>query len=380
MTTDPTDELAPPWRAWHEQRPGTSLTHFDTAAAGRCSSSAQRAVAEHARREAEIGAYIAEAEAAAVLQSARSDLGGLLGVPPDGVAFVESATAAQGALLRSWPLREGDAVAIVGSEWGPNLAAFADRGLRLTELRSDANGGLDLAHLERVVASDPPAAVHLTQVCAHRALTQPISEAAALCRTAGVPLWVDAAQALGHVDTACGADAVYATSRKWMCGPRGVGVLGIAPQWWPSLQVSRYVLAPSDEPTVRGLDSHDAHIAGRVGLAAAVRQFLAVGAPSVWRRLEEVGRLTRAALAELPSWQVVDEAGAPSAITAVRPSAGQDLAATQARLLAEHSILTTVSTVARAPRELTTPLLRISPHVDCTTEQLSALRRALAAG
>ena len=28
-----------------------------------------------------------------------------------------------------------------------------------------------------------------------------------LCRAAGVPLWVDAAQALGHVDTACGADA-----------------------------------------------------------------------------------------------------------------------------------------------------------------------------
>jgi pyridoxal 5-phosphate dependent beta-lyase len=267
----------------------------------------------------------------------------------------------------------------VGSEWGPNLAAFAERGLRVTELRSDARGRLDLGHLEQVLASDPPAAVHLTQVCAHRALIQPIPEVAAVCHAAGVPLWVDAAQALGHVDTATGADAVYSTSRKWMCGPRGVGVLGIAPQWWPSLRVRPYVLAPSDQPTVHALDSHDAHIAGRVGIAAAARQYLAAGPPAVWRRLEEVGRMTRAALYGLPGWQVVDDADASSAITALRPSAGQDLVATRARLLSEHSILTTVTTVARAPRELTTPLLRISPHVDCTADQLAALHTALAA-
>jgi pyridoxal 5-phosphate dependent beta-lyase len=48
---------------------------------------------------------------------------------------------------------------------------------------------------------------------------------------AGVPLWVDAAQALGHVDTARGADAVYATSRKWLTGPRGVGLLAVTEPW-----------------------------------------------------------------------------------------------------------------------------------------------------
>ena len=77
----------------------------------------------------------------------------------------------------------------------------------------------------------PPAAVHLTQVTSHRALVQPAAAAAAICRAAGVPLWVDAAQALGHVDTAWGADAIYGTSRKWLTGPRGVGVLGVAAQW-----------------------------------------------------------------------------------------------------------------------------------------------------
>ena len=33
--------------------------------------------------------------------------------------------------------------------------------------------------------------------------------------------------ALGHVDTAGGADAVHATGRKWLTGPRGVGAVGV---------------------------------------------------------------------------------------------------------------------------------------------------------
>jgi len=41
--------------------------------------------------------------------------------------------------------------------------------------------------------------------------------------------------------------------------------------------------------------------------------------------------------------------------------------------------VTTAGQVTRAPRELTDPLLRISPHVDCTPEDLALLRRALLA-
>ena len=58
-----------------------------------------------------------------------------------------------------------------------------------------------------------------------------------------MPLWVDAAQALGHVDTACGADVLYATSRKWLTGPRGVGLLAVSDRWWDTLQVRTSPLA-----------------------------------------------------------------------------------------------------------------------------------------
>jgi len=372
------DDVPEVWRAWGRQRPQPRGRHLDCAAAGRCSWDAQHAVAEHLRREAELGAYVAQAEAAPVIEGARTTLAALLGVPADGLAFLESASAALAAVLRAWPLGERASVAVVPTEWAPNIEAFRERGLELVELRTEEHGRVDLSHLEQLLTTSPPSFVHLTQVTSHRALLQPVAEAADLCRAAGVALWVDAAQALGHVDTATGADVVYATSRKWMCGPRGVGLLGVAPRWWDLLYVRHHVLAPADEPVVRAMESDEANVAGRVGLATSVNQFAATGPAAVWARLDEVGRQTRHALADLPGWQVVDATDAGTAITALRPTAGQDAVAARARLLSEHGILTTVSTPARAPRDLAEPMLRISPHVDCAGSDLDALAGALA--
>ena len=330
-----------------------------------------------------LGGYVAQAEAAPVLEEGRAVLAGLLGVPAAGLAFVENAHAALDLLLRTWPLADGDVVAVVPSEWGPNLHAFARRGLRLAGIGVAADGVLDLADLHRVLDTRP-ALVHLTQMASHRPLVQPVVEAAALCRAAGVPLWVDAAQALGHVDTGCGADAIYATSRKWLAGPRGVGLLGVAGPWWDRLRIDAPELQlsaqPADASPVWLLQSAEAHIAGRVGLCHAVREFVEAGPERVWRRLAEVGRQTREALADLPGWSVVAEAGpagAGSATTALRATAGQDIAAARARLLDKHGIVTSVCGIPRAPREMTEALLRISPHVDCTRDDLDVLVKAL---
>jgi pyridoxal 5-phosphate dependent beta-lyase len=365
------------WAAWAQRRPAARGPFFDNAAAGRSSTAVLAATADHARLEATVGAYFAAEQAAPVLSEGRSALAGLLGVEPDGLAFTESAVAARRALLAAWPLAEGDTIAVVPSEWGPHLEAFRDQGLRTAELAAHGDGQVDLEHLERFLASSPPAAVHLTQVAAHRALVQPVAEAAKICQAAGVPLWVDAAQALGHVDTAVGADVIYSTSRKWLAGPRGVGLLGIARPWWDTLTTQVPAMAPPGTPPVQLLESQEAHVAGRAGLSVAVREYLDLGPAAVWARLGEVGRATRLALAGLSGWQVVDQPDAPGAITALRPVARQDLAGTRRRLMDDHGIATTVAGPARAPGDMTEPFLRISPQVDCSAADLAQLRTAL---
>jgi pyridoxal 5-phosphate dependent beta-lyase len=373
-----TDVTAFDPRAWAARRAPGPVLHLDSAAAGRPSLATLEATAAHARREAELGAYVAQERATDVLAGLRSDVAGLLGVAPGGVAFVESASAALAALLASWPLPADGRVGVVGPEWGPNLEAFERRRLRPVELATDEAGRIDVAALEQRLATDPPALVHLTHVASHRGLAQPVAAAAAACRSAGVPLWVDAAQAIGHVDIATGADAVYATSRKWLTGPRGVGVLAVAEQSWDRLDVPRSAMLSSDLPAPAYLESHEAHVAGRLGLAAAVREYLADGPDAVAARLDEVGRLTRERLAEVPGWTVVDQQAASGAITAIRPASGQDVLAVRARLLETHRIVTTACLPARAPREMREPYLRISPHVDCTPDALDRLADALA--
>jgi pyridoxal 5-phosphate dependent beta-lyase len=369
------------WGWWRDRRPSATRLHLDSAAAGRSSRAILASTAAHAEREAETGGYVAAAEAEPVLAAGRAALGDLLGVPAAGVAFTTSGESSLGTLLSIWPLPEGATIAVAPSEWGPNLDAFGARGLRLALIPAPGDGAVDLAALERMLAAEPPAVVHLVQVISHRGLVQPIAAAAELCRAAGVPLWVDAAQALGHVDTACGADAIYATSRKWLTGPRGVGLLGVTEPWWDGLTVRTPQLyrsaQPADASPLRLLSVTEANVAAWIGLCTAVGEYLETGPSLIWARLAEVGRQTREALDDLPGWSVADPADAPSAIVALRPANGQDATATRARLLDEHGIVTTACTVLRAPLDMTEPLLRISPHVDLTPDDLTRLRHAL---
>jgi pyridoxal 5-phosphate dependent beta-lyase len=48
-------------------------------------------------------------------------------------------------------------------------------------------------------------------------------------------------------------------------------------------------------------------------------------------------------------------------------------------LIAEHRIVTTACDARRAPRELIRPVLRLSPHVDVTADELNYTATALAA-
>lgn len=373
-------ELAEPWRGWREARPAPRVLHLDTAAAGRSSIATLRAAAAHAERESVVGAYVAQAEAAPVIEQGRADLARLLGFPAAGLAFTESASAARAALLAAWPVQPGDTVAVAPSEWGPNLSAFAGSGLRTTELAVHEDGTIDLVWLAGLLADQPPAFVHLTQVASHRGLVQPVAAAAELCTSAGVPLWVDGAQAVGHYE-ATAADAWYGTSRKWLTGPRGVGMLAVGERWWDRLRITDNPLARSEVPAgtspVRMLESAEANVAGRVGLCSAVRDYLDLGPARVRDRLADVGRLTRLALGDLPGWSVHGSPAAPTAITALLPDRGQDVATVRARLIAEHGIVTTYASPLRAPGEMTRAALRISPHVDCTAADLATLRAAI---
>lgn len=366
--------------AWRAARLPTGGLHLDSAACGQTSLAVHHAMASHVRHEAELGGYVAEVAAEPALSAARAAVGVLLGYAADEVVFAESGSTALAALLRSWPLGPGARVGMLDSEWGPNLAAVIDVGWSVVRLPGDADGHLDLAAFSSLLGAERLDLVLLTQVAGHRGLVQPAAAAVELAHAAGVPIIIDACQALGHVEAVTAADATYATSRKWIAGPRGVGVLAVRTAAAETLipQAPQLIPAswPMAGPWLRRWESPEANVAGRVGLAVALSEHLAHGSAYVAASLAGVGRRTRLALEGVGGWQVVEQVDEPCSTTTLRPPTGVDVAAVRAGLVTA-GIVTTVSGVARAPRAMSAPTLRVSPHVDVTDAELAAFARAL---
>src|SRR5262249_20626955 len=163
-----------------------------------------------------------------VLDAGRAAFAALSGMPDAEVVFTTGSLHALDLLLGSWPV-DRRTLACLPGEYGPNLAVMAAHGFDRRPLPTLEDGRVALDDAAFALAADPPDLVHLTAVASHSGVVQPLSMMAQLCAELGLPLVVDAAQALGQVDCAVGADVTYASSRKWIAGPRGVGVLAVRP-------------------------------------------------------------------------------------------------------------------------------------------------------
>src|SRR5262245_35930866 len=214
--------------SWRSARPKAAGLHLDSAACSRQSFAVIDATSQHARHEAEVGGYVAAEAAVPVLDAGRAAIGLLTGLDRDDVVFTTGSNNALDLLLSSWPGER--TIACLPGEYGPNLAIMAANGFGVSALPVDGEGRLVVDAAARTLAANPPALVHLTALASHRGVAQPLGALANVCRDMGLPLVVDAAQALGHLDCAVGAAAMYTSSRKWMAGPRGVGALAIRPE------------------------------------------------------------------------------------------------------------------------------------------------------
>ncbi|OBI91949.1 ergothioneine biosynthesis PLP-dependent enzyme EgtE [Mycobacterium sp. 1245805.9] len=368
--------LAEQWRA---ARPPFAGLHLDSAACSRQSFAAMDAAAKHALHESEVGGYVAAEAAAPVLEAGRAAVATLFGAPDAEVVFTTGSLHALDLLLGAWPA-ERRTLACLPGEYGPNLAVMAAHGFEVRTLPTLDDGRLALDEAAFELESEPTDLVHLTPMASHRGVVQPLAMVAKLCRELSLPLVVDAAQALGHIDCAVGADAAYSSSRKWIAGPRGVGVLALRPKLMgrlaPRLPAPRWASGLS---VAQQLSFGEANVAARVGFSVAVGEHLASGPESVRARLAELGGIARTLLTDVDGWLVVEDAEELSAITTLAPVGGADPEAVRAWLLAERRIVTTYAGVVRAPHELTGPVLRISPHVDTTAEDLETFAEALIA-
>ncbi|MBJ7318485.1 MAG: cysteine desulfurase [Brevundimonas sp.] len=171
--------------------------------------------------------HAAGRRARARVETARAQVGELVGADPTAVVFNSGGTEANAQAIAS-ALAAGCERLIVSATEHPCVAeAAANAGAPVEVLPVDANGVVDLDWLAQALARPGLAVVAIHHANNESGVIQPVGEAAALVRAAGGWLHVDAIQSAGKIPVdmrVLDADSLTLSAHK-LGGPQGVGAL-----------------------------------------------------------------------------------------------------------------------------------------------------------
>jgi selenocysteine lyase/cysteine desulfurase len=298
------------------------LVYLDNAGAALPPRPVVDAVLRHIRREAEIGGYRAEAEAAEAITGTYQAIGQLLNCGTDEVALMESATAGWQQAFHAIRFRPGDRILTTRSEYASNFISYLQVSRRyeasVEVVPDDEHGQLDVAALADLL-DDRVRLISITHVPTNGGLVNPAAAVGRLAREAGVCYLLDACQSVGQlpVDVAeIGCDMLTVTGRKYLRGPRGSGALYVRRDRLDELEppfldlTSASWTGPTDyqlRPDARRFENFESGVAARVGLGVAVRYTLAVGVPAAWERIHSLAAGLRDRLGAVPGLTVRDK-------------------------------------------------------------------------
>ncbi|MFJ2642310.1 MULTISPECIES: cysteine desulfurase/sulfurtransferase TusA family protein [unclassified Streptomyces] len=239
-----------------------------------------------------------------LLDAAREAAAEAVGCRPDELTFTPSGTRAvhsgiSGALAGR--RRVGRHLVVSSVEHSSVLhsaAAHEAAGGSVSEAPVDRSGAVSAAAYAELLRADT--ALACLQSANHEVGTeQPVAAVAELCRAAGVPLLVDAAQSLGREPVPDGWSLLAGSAHKWG-GPSGVGLLAVRKG------VRFAAQGPADEREA-GRAAGFENIPAIVAAAASLRAVRAEAAAESVRLRALVDRI-RAAVPELvPDVEVVGD-------------------------------------------------------------------------
>jgi cysteine desulfurase / selenocysteine lyase len=289
--------------------------HLNTAGAGLPSQQVLSAMTAHLARESLEGPMEAGAAVAPVLEELRALAARLINAEPADVAFASGCTHAWGVAFAALPpLRPGQRVLVSRHEWGSNLASLAraahHAGVRLETMACAEDGSVDPEALARAI-DERVALIALTWLPANGGLVNDAQAIGAVARAAGVPLLIDAAQALGQMPVdvqAVGCDLLVAPGRKHLRGPRGTALLYARPGFRERLQPAFLdvdgLVSDAGAGAVAGLradarrlETGETSVAALLGLREAVSLALELGAGPIASRVRALAGLLREGLA-----------------------------------------------------------------------------------
>jgi selenocysteine lyase/cysteine desulfurase len=376
--------------------PGCSQrTHLNNAGAALMSTPTITAMTDYLHREALIGGYEAEDEAAERIAAVYDSLATLLGALPTQIALFDNSTHAWNAAFYSVPLRPGDRILTGRNEYGSSVLAYlqvAQRtGAELVVVPNDDTGQIDLDALANLI-DDRTKLIGITWVPTSGGLVNPATEVGRLARAADVLYLLDATQTAGQLPidvAAIGCDMLTGTGRKFLRGPRGTGFLYAGERAIDRLEpyVAEIQSATWDGARsftwvdgAQRFETWENSYVNVLGLGAAVRQALDLGVDWIGARSAALGARLRDGLAQIDGVTVHDLGRQQCAIVTAR-IAGVDTAAAAAELSRQGiNVSTTVAEHNQLDTEVRDvhPMLRLSPHYFNTDAEIDRAVDAIA--
>jgi len=218
-------------------RAATKSTYLNAASVALMPEHAQLAMTEWERDLAEYGTiHFDEKAEADIFSSLRASFAGLIGARAEDVAVASSATELIASL--AWAIAPGAGKNVVTTDivfpstaypWA-RVARHTGASLRFVEAR---NGVVNDDELVEAI-DERTAAVSICHVEYSNGQRYDLARLGAAARRVGAFLLVDGSQSVGTIPIDLARtpiDALVTTSYKWLCGPFGVGLLSLAPEW-----------------------------------------------------------------------------------------------------------------------------------------------------
>lgn len=326
-------------------------------------------------------------------QTARARVANWVGAPEPQIALGASTSQLMAQVLGSLNLG-GRRLLVAPGEWASNIVMLRRLGgeppRAIELLATDAEGHFDMAAIANQIGEDV-AAILTPLVTSIEGRRYDVEALGSLARPTHCPLIVDAAQGLGQtpIDVRrLNCDALVATTRKWLRGPRGMALLYVSQ---PALAMMHLNPAPElaglrldqetqrfvDLPQARRFDASDVSVINQVALIAALSEL---------QQITPEHLLTHQVALTERVYQLARERGFHPLLG--RPESGiatihlpdAEPFETRQRLDAANIVAKVCSTAAE-PLNLRLPttgtLLRISPHWHNTLEDIDRAMAAL---
>jgi len=281
------------------------------------------AVLAHLDLEARIGGYEAGTRAMDRIDGAYASIARMLGCDSDEIAMVESATVAWNRcfLALTADLRAGDRILTGRAEYASNYIAMLQlakrQGVSIEVVPDDSSGSLDPAALESMM-DETVKLIAVTHVPTSGSLVNPAVAIGQVAKKFNVPFLLDACQSAGQMPldvNAIGCDALSATGRKYLRGPRGSGFLYIKRELAnriepPDLDLhgAKWTGLDTYEACVgaRRFEYFEGSIANRIALGVAVDYAMTLGLDEIWSRVQYLGDGLRQRLEQVPGVTLCD--------------------------------------------------------------------------